>query len=251
MSSASSLSPLLRSSLLAVAFAVIAMWTAPAHAAPAGGSASFSTKDGAKSSGSGFEWPELVVAGNAISFIAPFQIGAVGYLPKARFGFQYDRQVRRAHWVHFGAALLADRAGFKNFRMDACGLETQSAACDKGGVVGFDLYAGYAYKFYLPKKPYIVPIVRGSVGFSWWALPKVGNGDADREQTRTKSWTLNVRPGAGVRIFLLQELALGADINIPLGFLVHTNVPLAGDRDRSGGFLLGFEILPVVVEYRF
>lgn len=228
-----------------------ALMPSEAKAGPSA-SGSISTDRGASgdSSGSGFDWPELVVGGNAISFISPFQIGAVGYLPKARFAFQYDRQIRRAHWIFVGIGLLADRGGFKNFRMDDCGLQQTMGLCGKGGVVGVDIYAGYAHKFFIQKKPYIVPIVRGAIGYSFFALPKIGGS---REQLRTKSWTLNVRPGGGIRVFLLQQLAVGADINIPIGFLRHTEEPDdgSGDEDKSSGFLLGFEILPLIVEYRF
>jgi hypothetical protein len=230
-----------------------------AVAAPTGGSTSgqLSTSGASgESSGSGFEFPDLVVAGNAVSFLAPLQVGIVGYLPKARFAFQYDRQIRKAHWIYVGAGILADRGNWENFRMDSCGLENSSGfnppeKCNRGGVVGFDLYAGYAHKFYVHAHPYVVPIVRGAVGFSWWALPRVGGGLEGREQARTRSWTLNVRPGGGVRLFLLSELALGFDVNLPLGFLIHKETPLSGDEDRNSGFLLGIEILPVIVEYRF
>ncbi len=248
---------------LPAAFAVAALafvvWAVPASAwaAPAGGSASFSTKDGGRSSGSGsgYNWPPLVIAGNGLSFHAPLQIGAVGYLPKARFAFQYARQIRRAHWVHLGVAFLADRGGFENFRMDNCGLEDAAGnnplgRCGKGSVLGYDIYAGYDYKFFLQKTPWLVPIVRGSVGFSWWKLPAIRGGFEEREQGRTKSWTLNVRPGGGIRVFLLSNLGVGADVNIPIGFLVHTDEP-GGATDRSGGFLLGFEIMPLVGEFRF
>lgn len=245
-----------------LALLTLALWTVVpgvASAAPSGGSAnaSFSTDKGGRSSSSGgdFDWPEVVVAGNAISFLAPLQIGAVGYLPKARFAFQYDRQIRREHWIHFGAAFLADRGDFDNFRMDSCGLEDASGGnppdrCDKGSVLGYDIYGGYAYKFFLADKPWLVPFVRGSIGFSWWKLPRIRGGFTEREQGRTKSWTLNLRPGGGIRIFLLGYLGVGADVTIPIGFLVHTDEP-GGAVDRSGGFLLGFEIMPLVVEYRF
>lgn len=218
---------------------------------PVGGSASFSTGKGGKAQGSGFEWPDLVVGGNGISFLAPLQIGIVGYLPKARFSFQYDRQIRKAHWIFVGASFIADRAGYKNFRMDDCGLAVTTGGCGKGSVVGFDIYAGYAYKFYLKNHPYIVPIVRGALDFSFFALPDLGGGDGNRQQSRTKSWTLNIKPGGGVRVFPWQQLGFGADINLPLGFLVHTDVPAAGSTDKQGAFLLGIEILPIVVEYRF
>ena len=101
---------------LVASFAVVGSLAAPSpvRAAPSGasGSASVSTSTGARSSGkgSGYDWPELAVGGNAISVLMPLQIGIVGYLPKARFGFQYDRQLRRSHWIQFGAAMLFDRA---------------------------------------------------------------------------------------------------------------------------------------------
>lgn len=222
-----------------------------AHAAP-GASGSISTKNGAKGSGKGggFEWPELVYGGNAISAQLPLQFGILGYLPKARFAFQYDRQIRRSHWAHIGAALVFDRAGWENFRMDDCGL-SQAGACGKGGVVGVDIYGGYTYKFFLQDRPWLVPFLRGSVGWSMFALPKVRGDDSNRQQTRTRSWTLNIKPGGGVRVFLFAEFGVGADINLPIGFLVHRDVPEGGSADSSGQFLLGIEVLPLVAEYRF
>lgn len=228
-------------------------------AAPAGksGGASFSTDKGGSASGIGgkHKWPELVFGGNALAVQMPLQIGAVGYLPRARFAFQYERQIRREHWVHLGVAFLADRGSFDNFRMDSCGLEDASGIntpgrCGRGSVLGYDIYGGYAYKFYLKDRPWLVPIVRGSVGFSWWKLPAIRGGFEEREQGRTKSWTLNVRPGGGLRIFLTNNLGVGADVNVPIGFLVHTDEP-GGAVERSGGFLIGFEILPLVGEFRF
>lgn len=204
----------------------------------------------AQSSG-GFEFPEMVVGGNAVSGLFPLQVGLVGYLPKGRLGFQYDRQLLRPHWIQAGAAIIFDRGDYSNFRMDECGLQSIAGACGKGGVVGFDVYAGYSHKFYVKSHPYIVPIVRANLGFSFFALPQVGGGDADREQSRVHSWTLNIRPGGGVRIFLLRDLALGADVNIPVGFLLHTDVPLNASRDRQAAFLLGLELLPLLIEYRF
>ncbi len=193
----------------------------------------------------------MVVGGNAISFQAPLQFGIAGYLPRARFTFQYDRQLSRAHWLHVGFALLADRGNYKTFKMDDCGMGDRVGVCDRGGVFGWDLYAGYSHKFYIRKRPYIVPIVRGSLGFSMFYLPRVGGGDGNREQSRTRSLTLNVRGGGGVRIFLLEELSIGMDLNLPLGFLVHRELPPAGKGRNKGEFLFGIEVLPLVVEYRF
>lgn len=219
----------------------LSWWALPvtqAHAAPS------SKKDG-------FELPKMVVGGNAVSGLFPLQFGLVGYLPKGRLGFQYDRQLLRPHWIQVGAAVIFDRGNFNNFRMDDCGLESIPQACGKGGVAGFDVYAGYSYKFYVPAHPYIVPIVRANVGFSFFALPQLGGGDSNREQSRVHSWTLNIRPGGGVRIFLLRDLALGVDLNVPIGFLIHTEIPLNGARRRDPAFLLGLEVLPLLIEYRF
>lgn len=244
---------------LLVALLVFVAWPSrDAAAAPASASGSFDTSKGFQGSGSGgsgkYKWPELVVGGNAISFIAPFQIGAVGYLPKGRFTFQYDRQLSAnlaRHWIHLGVGIVFDRGDWKNFRLDGCESGVDGN-CQKGGVVGYDVYAGYTYRFFLQKRPWLVPHLKGAVGFSWWALPKVGGGLEERQQERLKSWTLNLRPGAGLRIFPLDQLGVGMDVNVPIGFLVHTDVPPGtGTTDKSGGFLLGFEIMPLTVEYRF
>ncbi len=237
-----------------VALLALAAWPCAAEAAPSA-SASFDTKNGAKGSSSGgkYAWPELVVGGNAISFIAPFQIGAVGYLPKGRFSFQYDRQLSpnlAKHWIHLGASLLFDRGDWKNFRLPSCDT-TQDGTCEKGGVVGWDVYAGYTYRFFVKKKPWLVPHLKGSLGFAWWSLPKVGGGREERLQERLTSWTLNLRPGAGLRLFPLDQLGVGMDVNIPIGFLVHKNAIPVGGEERNGGFLLGFEIFPLTLEYRF
>ncbi len=233
---------------LLVALLALVAWPLHAAAAPASASGSFDTSKGFQGKGSGgngkYAWPELVVGGNAISFIAPFQIGAVGYLPKGRFTFQYDRQLSpnlARHWIHLGVGIVFDRGGFENFRLPTC--DTTLYDCRKGGVVGYDLFAGYTYRFFVKKRPFVVPHLKGSMGFSWWALPK--------QQERLKSWTLNLRPGAGLRIFPLDQLGVGMDLNIPIGFLVHTDALPAGGEDKRGGFLIGFEIMPLTVEYRF
>ncbi len=238
--------------------ALVALAAAPrdAHAGPSA-SGQVSTGSGASGSSSGgrYDWPDLVVGGNGLSFIAPFQIGAVGYLPKGRFTFQYDRQISATlarHWIHAGVGLLFDRGDFNNFRMDSCGLDDgRDGVCGKGGVVGYDLYAGYTHRFFINKRPYIVPHLKGSLGFAWWAYPRVGGGREERQQIRTKSWTLNLRPGGGLRVFLLDQLGVGVDVNIPFGFLIHTDIPDgASSADKNAGFLLGFETM-LAGEFRF
>jgi len=225
-------------------------WAAPNVASAAPNKVSFTAdKDGVSGEGN-YNWPEVVVGGNGLTLHTPLQIGAAGYLPRARFALQYARQIRRSHWAHFGIGFLADRGSFDNFRMDDCGLPDETGRCGRGSVIGYDIYGGYAYKFFLQKRPWLVPIVRGSLGFSWWKHAPVGGDAADREQGRTKSWTLNVRPGGGIRIFPKSNLGVGSDLNIPIGFLVHTDEP-DGGTDRSGGFLFGFEIMPLVGEFRF
>ena len=120
---------------------------------------------------------------------------------------------------------------------------------DRGTVAGFDAWLGYTYKWYLKDHPYFVPYARAGLGGGFWKYPKV-NGR--REQTRTSTWNLGLRGGGGARLFLLRDLAIGLDLNLHLGFAVHEERPLGASKpDRSGSFLLGLEILPLVVEYRF
>lgn len=229
-----------------------------AEAAPAGGSASGSIGTGGasgsssrKGKGGGYKWPEVVVAGNAISFLAPLQFGLVSYLPKARFAFQYDRQIRKGHWFHIGLGALFDRGNYRTFKMRDCGLGNAEGVCDKGGVAGVDVYVGYTYKFFLEKRPWLVPFVRGSIGYTFFDLPKVGGGALNREQSRVHSQGMTIRPGGGLRIFPLDQLGVGIDVGLPLGFLVHQIRDEDGEQGKDSAFVLGIEVLPLVVEYRF
>lgn len=191
------------------------------------------------------------MSGNAVSFLAPLQFGLVNYLPKARFAFQYDRQIRKGHWVNVGVGALFDRGNSKNFRT-SCGEDPPEGACDKGGVVGVDVYLGYTYRFFLKDRPWLVPFVKGSIGYSFFDLPKVGGGVGNREQERVQSHAVTIRPGGGLRLFLLDQLGIGMDVALPLGFLVHKVRPFdTGQEDKDGDFLLGIEVLPLVAEFRF
>lgn len=204
---------------------------------------------GPKKKKGGFELPERVVGGNAISALLPVEVGLVGYLPRVRIGFQYDRQIYKAHWIYVGAAALLDRGDWRNFKLSDCGLQNTSASCDKGTVAGFDVYLGYAHKWFLREYPFLVPIARGGLGGGYWALPKIGGS---REQYRSSQWTLNLRGGGGLRLFLLQDLAIGLDVNFVLGFTISKDQPVAvREASNTPNFLLGMEILPLIVEYRF
>lgn len=250
-----------RVSRWAGAAAVVAALAVPAvaEAAPAGGSASAKVGTGGasgsssgKRKGGAYKWPEVVVAGNAISFLMPLQFGLVSYLPKARFAFQYDRQIRKGHWIHVGVGALFDRGNYKTFRMNDCGVGTTEGLCKKGGVVGVDVYAGYTYRFFLAKRPWLVPFVRGSIGYTFFDLPKVGGGAAgNRQQSRVHSQGATIRPGGGLRLFPLDQLGVGMDFGLPLGFLVHQVFNEDGVKGKTSSFLLGIEVLPLVVEYRF
>ncbi len=202
----------------------------------------------AKGKGGGFKLPERVAQGNAISLLMPVQIGFAGYMPRVRIGFQYDRQIVKAHWVYVGAAALLDRGDFDTFKLDECGLGDSAGSCNKGTVAGFDIFAGYAHKWYLRDNPYLVPIARGAIGGGAWWYPDIGGS---RQQARESSWTMSVRPGGGLRLFLLEDLALGVDINFVLGFTRSKDRPLAMPVVKDTGFLFGMEILPLIVEYRF
>jgi hypothetical protein len=197
---------------------------------------------------SGFELPERVYGGNAISALMPAQVAFVGYMPRVRLGFQYDRQLFKQHWAYVGVAALFDRGDYRTFKESVCGLGNTSDACGKGTVAGVDAWAGWAYKFYLPDNPYLVPIARVGVGGGWWKYPKV---TGTRIQAIESSWTLSVRGGGGLRLFLLEDLAIGLDVNLAIGFTRSKKRALAMETERFSRFLLGMEILPLIVEYRF
>jgi hypothetical protein len=225
--------------------------SAEASAAPGVSIGGKVDKSGAKgksssSSGDGFELPERVMGGNAISALLPLQVGFAGYLPRVRIGFQYDRQIKKAHWIYGGVALLLDRAAWQNFRLSDC--DGTSFSCQRGTVAGFDVYAGYAHKWYLKDYPYLVPIARGAIGGGRWWLPDLGGS---RAQEREYTWTMNVRGGGGVRLFLLTDLGIGFDLNLVIGFQRSQDTPLALPPSKKTNFLIGMEILPLLVEYRF
>lgn len=222
-----------------------------AEAAPAvsaGGSFGTQGAQGsAKGKKGGFKLPERVAQGNAISLLMPVQLGFVGYIPRVRIGFQYDRQILKAHWVYAGAAVLLDRGDYNSFKLDACGLNTVGS-CNPGTVAGFDIYAGYAHKWYLRDNPYLVPIARGAIGGGAWWYPDIGGS---RQQDRMSSWSLSVRPGGGLRLFLVEDVALGFDVNFILGFMSSKDKPASAPVEKKTNFLFGMEILPLIVEYRF
>lgn len=264
---------LLLSLVLALAGLVIA--PRPALAAPAGASGGATAsagksgksgttattgksgaKSGANASGSGkgkgkkgdYQLPDFVYGGNAISFQSPLQIGFVAYMPRVRLGLQYDRQLHKPHWVHLGVAALLDRGNHETFRT-GCGFPTSTTGvCDSGTVAGMDAYLGYTHKWYLKERPFLVPYGKLSVGGGFWKYPNLGGV---REQYRVSTWSLSVRAGLGLRIFLLRELALGVDLNLHVGFAAHRDLPQNAAAEKSGQFLMGLEILPLLIEYRF
>lgn len=204
-----------------------------------------------KTSQSGFQLPDFVYGGNAVSLLAPVQIGLTpnGYIPRGRIGFQYDRQLHRAHWLHLGAAALFDRGNWQDFRMDSCGLESQVGTCQAGTTSGMDLWVGYTHKLFIEKRPWIVPTFRAGVAGGFWYYPRLSG---TREQTRELSWMLGLQVAAGVRFFLLRELALGIDLELRPGFVIHRErLPAAPEPDNDAAFILPLQILPLVLEYRF
>ena len=209
-----------------------------------------SSSSSSSSSKKGFKFPDFVYGGNAVSTQMPLQVGLVGYMPRVRLGVQIERQLHKAHWVHLGVAALLDRGDWSTFRMDACGLDGGvTGTCNAGTVAGFDLWMGYTHKWYLKKHPYIVPYARMSFGGGMWRYPGLRG---DREQTRISTWNLSARGGGGVRLFLLRDLAVGLDMNLHLGLAVHKDRALAAtESQHRAAPLLGLEILPLVVEYRF
>lgn len=195
-----------------------------------------------------FELPDHLIGGNSVTLLMPVQVGFAGYLPRVRIGVQYERQLYKSHWAYIQAASLLDRGDWQNFRLPDCGLGNSVGSCNPGTVAGFDLTVGYAHKWFLREYPWLVPIARvGLNGGAWW-YPYL---TASRQQSRERSWSLSVRGGGGVRIFLLRDLAIGLDINLALGAIISRDVPLAREPETNANFLLGMEILPLIVEYRF
>lgn len=240
---------LVLSTLCALALALLPQ---AAGAAPVSAGGQVSTQ-GASGSASGpkrggFQWPENIIGGNALTALLPVQIGFAGYVPRVRIGLQYERQLYKAHWAYVQLASLLDRGDWQNFRLPTCGLGMSIGSCEKGTVAGFDLTVGYAHKWFLKDNPYLVPIARvGLNGGAWW-YPRIGES---REQSRIRSWSMSVRGGGGLRVFLLRNLALGLDLNLILGFTISKDQPLSQQPETNANFLIGMEILPLLVEYRF
>jgi hypothetical protein len=244
------------------------LWTAGlpladvARAAPPSSTAKPSNSTGAAGRGgpggkyttdtkSGYHPPDFVYGGNALSFLGPVQIGLTpnGYIPRGRLGLQYDRQLHRAHWVHFGVGALFDRGNWQDFRMDSCGLEAQVGTCEPGTTAGMDLALGYTHKLFIEKKPWIVPTFRLGLVGGFWYYPSIRDG---REQIRELTWMLGLQAAAGLRFFLLRELAIGIDIELRPGLGVHRNrLPAATEPDKDPAFMLPLQILPLIVEWRF
>lgn len=225
-----------------------------AAAAPVSAGGSVGTQSGARGGASGpgskkkFELPDHLIGGNAISALLPVQVGFAGYLPRVRIGFQYERQLYKSHWVYLQVASLLDRGDWQTFRLPNCGLGQSVGSCNPGTVAGFDLTVGYAHKWYLREHPYLVPIARGGLnGGAWW-YPYLTES---RQQSREHSWSMSLRGGGGVRLFLLRDLAIGLDLNLILGFIISRDKPLAREPETVANFLIGMEILPLIVEYRF
>lgn len=246
---------------IAAAAASALLWlglSASAQAAsPAAGgstSAKASTSGASASSkgsgpSSGYDWPDFVYGGNAISVMLPFQIAFVGYEPRVRLGLQYDRQLYKRHWVHLGVAALLDRGNHRTFEETPCGRADVigDKVCEAGAVAGFDGYLGYTYKFYLDKRPFLVPMVRAGAGAGFWKYPRIGGA---QRQDLDKSWSLSGRLGGGMRVFLTRDLSVGMDLNLALGFTRNFSQPAGASLQKTTAFLFGMEVLPAV-EYRF
>lgn len=196
----------------------------------------------------GFKLPDFVYGGNALSLLAPVQVGIVGYAPRGRIGLQYDRQIYRPHWVHIGVAGLFDRGGWKDFRMTQCGLANIDGKCDAGTVAGADVWLGYTYKLYIEKKPFLVPYFRAGLAGGFWKLPDIYR---EREQSRELSWVLGLQAGMGLRVFLFREFAIGLDVEFRPSVMVHKERGENEVLDRDTKFSLPIQILPLIVEWRF
>jgi hypothetical protein len=223
-------------------------WAPELHAAPPANTSAGTSKPNPSSPDTGFKLPDFVFGGNAISLLAPVQVGIVGYVPRGRIGIQYDRQIHRAHWVHIGVAGLFDRGGYRDFRMDQCGLGNQAGTCEAGTVAGMDIWLGYTHKLYIEKAPFLVPIFRAGLAGGFWKYPDLYG---TREQSWELSWTLGFQAAAGLRLFLLRELAIGLDVEFRPSLMIHHDRLPAAALDKDPAFSLPIQILPLIVEWRF
>jgi hypothetical protein len=215
-------------------------------------SGSFSTSNGASGSssgsGSGFEWPPFIYGGDALSLRAPMQFGLGSFVPRARLAFHWDHQLSRPHWLSIGVAGVFDRADWQAIGLSECGLAaTGGNTCTRGTIAGFDLSAEYVYRLYIKRAPFVVPSFRGGLVGGWW---KYSDLFGARAQSRISTLQLGMRVGAGARLFLLQWLGVGLDVDVQIGAHIHRDQVQSQAATRPAQFGASIAVLPVVVEIR-
>ena len=63
---------------------------------------------------------------------------------------------------------------------------------------------------------------------------------------------LGFQASAGIRFFLLRELAIGIDIELRPGLGIHRErLPAATQPDKDPAFMLPLQITPLLLEWRF
>ena len=129
------------------------------------------------------------------------------------------------------------------------GTPCSSGTCQAGTTAGMDMAVGYTHKLFIEKKPWIVPTFRLGVVGGFWYYPRLSG---TREQTRELTGMLGVQAAAGVRFFLLRELAIGIDVELRPGLGIHRErLPAATKPDKDPAFMLPLQITPLILEWRF
>ena len=180
---------------------------------------------------------------DSVQVALPFQIGIVGYLPRVRIGLRYGRRFADRHWLTVGAAALLDRGDHATFGEDPCGRAgvLGEGLCKAGTVAGGEGQLGYVHWFRLPRRPRLVPLVRGGVTGGWWRYPNATG--LFQHQDRDQSWMVGGRVGSGLRGLVRPRLALGLDVDFTAAFARHLDAPLYEYATWSSSFLLGAAVL--------
>ncbi len=194
--------------------------------------------------------PERPRDDDALQLTVPFQVGLVGYLPRARIGLQYGRRLHRGHWLMVGGAALLDRGDHATFGERPCGRREfpGEGICEPGTVAGGEASIGYAHWFALDHRPRLFPVVRVAALGGWWRYPKATG--LFQHQDRDQSWMLGGRTGSGLRGLVHPRLALGFDVNATVALARHLDAPVYEYATWSSSVLLGLEVL-TALEYLF
>ncbi len=211
----------------------------PARAAPPASTQAEAQAEGSTESSKDFSWPAIVRGGDAFTLRMPMQWGLIAYRPRVRIELGWVHAFTRNHHLWLRASALLDR-GRRHVlapdlfaKSDAC-----LGDCRGGTVAGASVGLGYRWMPVFDKKPWIAPVLHAGLAAGPWFHP------TERvESTRNYTVHVGLETGAGLRLFLLENLAIGLDLDLQLDLLAH-------DDRRRPDLGLGLGVFPVVLEVR-